>query len=100
LENADENHLAKILFSGTARSMGADELEDERIKATHQFVRGRIIVLASRRHERVDLKIIRHLFQDRATLDRMTVSRAHRLQKSAIEGFFPAVGNFVCNRCD
>jgi hypothetical protein len=90
LENADENHLAKIFFSGPARSMGADELEDERIKATHQFVRGRVIVLASRRHERVDLEIIRHLFQDWATLNRMTVSRAHRLQKFAIKGFFAA----------
>jgi hypothetical protein len=94
LKNADENHLAKILFGGAPWSMGTDELEDERIKATHELAGGRVIVLASRRHERVDIEIF-HLFQDQRTLSRMTVLRAQRLQDFALAGFVPAPGKIV-----
>ena len=44
LKNFDENHLAKILFTSSSRSMRADHFRDKRIKTANQFPSRRIIV--------------------------------------------------------
>src|SRR5437867_860183 len=45
LEDFDENHLAKILFTSSSRSMRADHFCDKRIEPAHHFP-SRFIIMA------------------------------------------------------
>src|SRR5438874_13655924 len=44
LKDFDENHLAKILFTSSSRSMRPDHFRDKRIKTVNQFASRFIIV--------------------------------------------------------
>src|SRR2546428_13447787 len=44
LKNFDENHLAKILFTSSSRSMRADHFRDKRVETANQFPSRFIIV--------------------------------------------------------
>jgi hypothetical protein len=47
LKHADKNHLAKVLFSSSSRSMGADHFCDKRIERPNERA-GRVVIMRAR----------------------------------------------------
>src|SRR6266852_1814076 len=84
LENLNENHLAKILFTSSSRSMRPDHFCDKRIETANQFA-SRFIVMAQRAlNQRICVTII-HVVEVVSTLLTMTGAEALRLQISWAE---------------
>src|SRR6266513_1435678 len=81
LKDFDENHLAKILFTSSPRSMGADHFRDKRIETANQFA-SRFIIMAQRAlNQRICVRII-HVVEVVSTLLTMTGVDGRRLQVS------------------
>jgi hypothetical protein len=72
LKNFDENHLAKILFTSSSRSMRADHFRDKRIKTANQFASRRIVMAQRALNQRICVRIIHVVVEAVSTLLTMT----------------------------
>jgi hypothetical protein len=83
LKNFDENHLAKILFTSSSRSMRADHFRDKRIETAHQLASRFIIVAKRARNQRICVTIIHVVVEAVSTLIVKTAVGAFRLRIKA-----------------
>src|SRR5467141_1493332 len=84
LKNFDENHLAKILFTSSSRSMRADHFRDKRIKTANQFASRRIVMAQRALNQRICVRII-HVVEVVSTLLTMTGVDGRWLQVSWLD---------------
>src|SRR2546425_12031379 len=85
LKNFDENHLAKILFTSSSRSMRADHFRDKRIETANQLPSRFIIVLQGSLNQLSRVAISHVVVEIVSTLLTMTEVDALRLQISWAE---------------
>jgi len=72
LKDFNKNHLAKILFTSSSRSMRADHFCDKRIETANQFA-SRFVVMAQRAlNQRICVTIIHVVAEAVSTLTVMT----------------------------
>src|SRR2546430_16687425 len=85
LKHFDENHLAKILFTSSSRSMRADHFRDKRIETANQLPSRFIIVLQGSLNQLSRVAISHVVVEIVSTLLTMTEVDALRLQISWAE---------------
>ena len=93
LKNFDENHLAKILFTSSSRSMRADHFRDKRIKTANQFASRRIVMAQRALNQRICVRIIHVVVEAVSTLPIMTGVAGWWLQVS-----WPEADKIKCNQ--
>src|SRR5467141_3997871 len=84
LKDFDENHLAKILFTSSSRSMRADHFRDKRIETANQFASRRIVMAQRALNQRICVRII-HVVEVVSTLLTMTGVDGRWLQVSWLD---------------
>jgi hypothetical protein len=94
LKHFDENHLAKVLLSRSARAMRAHQFRHERIKLPDQCPSRIIIMLERSFNQRACIRII-HVVKSASTPTPMTGTGALRLQVLQLNR-----QNKKCNRQD
>src|SRR5437870_4934314 len=82
LKNFNENHLAKILFTSSSGSMGADHLRDKWEQAAHQLASRFIIVPLGSLNQLSSVEISHVVVEIVSTLLRKTGVAIWRLQVS------------------
>src|SRR5205807_10020748 len=85
LKHFNENHLAKILFTSSSRSMRADHFCDKRIEAANQLASCRIVMAQRALNQRICVTIIHVVVEAVSTLLTMTGVERLRLQISLAE---------------
>ena len=95
LKNFNENHLAKILFTSSSGSMGADHFRDKREEAAHQLASRFIIVPQGSLNQLSSVEISHVVVEIVSTLLRKTGVAIWRLQVSVVEA-----DKNSCNRCE
>jgi len=88
LKNFDENHLAKILLSRSARTVRAHHLSHKRIKLPDQRASRLIVMLERSLNQRACIRII-HVIESASTPSPMTGMNTLRLQVCHKERRFP-----------
>jgi hypothetical protein len=73
LEYLDENHLAKVFFIRSTRTMGSDDLGHERIELSHQCASRLIVMLECSMNKRTCVSII-HVIESASTPVAMTAT--------------------------
>jgi hypothetical protein len=73
LEYLDENHLAKVFFIRSTRTMGSDDLGHERIELSHQCASRLIVMLERSMNKRTCVSII-HVIESASTPVAMTAT--------------------------
>src|SRR5262249_41058393 len=83
LENFNENHLAKILFTSSSRPMRTDHFRDQRIESAHQLASCFIVLTQGGRNQLSSVEISHVAVEIVSTLLTMTTLAIARLQISS-----------------